>query len=772
MDRTEYQSDDQLRHSKKLSVEPTRPPAKIEGYSIQDFVGRGSYGEVWTAIDQKTGKRVAIKFYAQRSNSDVKQLAQEVEKLVVLAADRYVVQLLDVGWDATPPYFVMDYIDHGSLEDQINSGEPVLVERAVEVFRDVATGLMHLHGKGILHCDLKPGNVLLDQDGNSRLADFGQSRLQTDNTSALGTLFFMAPEQADLNSTPDAKWDVYGLGAVLYSMLTGRPPYFSEELKEKIQAAEKLSDRLKLYRKTLMSAKTPKAHRKVAGVDRSLADIIDRCIAANPKDRFPSAESVIDALRVRSLRQERKPLMLLGILGPLLLLTFMSGFGWYAFRQATGEAEDAIVDTSRQSNDFAAKLAARSAAEQLNDYFRSVRRLSRDEKFVHTLKEVLENDWLEEVRSSLSDPNKNSDPQIAQARERFRSHPTRQKLQPFLERRLSNVDGEFPQAASWFVTDRYGNQLAGVFDSGKSDTIGKNYSFRTYFTGQDKDVMGGEGEPRYAVTQDREERMMIQMQHLSASFRSQASGLWKIAFSTPVVDPETKAPLGIVAVTVNLGSLVDFDNTNDQYVMLVDDRPGDNRGVILEHPLFHEIGDGESSNRLPDALTQTKVDLAGIKETATSKDPIGESEQGEKYDSEYIAAVVPVALSSRSTASEGAAGKVEDDKQSGLVVLAFEDYGSVVDPSRKLSRGLLRMAVLALLLLLSVAVGMWFLVSRLFRDTNRRLFGAIGTATLSASSITSAPESTNKNESNSESRKQFLTERDSNSLTMEKNSDR
>jgi len=84
-DRTEHQSDEQLRQSKKLSVQPTRPPAKIEGYTIQDFVGRGSYGEVWTAIDQKTGKRVAIKFYAQRSNSDVKQLAQEVEKLVVLA---------------------------------------------------------------------------------------------------------------------------------------------------------------------------------------------------------------------------------------------------------------------------------------------------------------------------------------------------------------------------------------------------------------------------------------------------------------------------------------------------------------------------------------------------------------------------------------------------------------------------------------------------------------------------------------------------------------
>jgi len=82
------------------------------------------------------------------------------------------------------------------------------------------------------------------------------------------------------------------------------------------------------------------------------------------------------------------------------------------------------------------------------------------------------------------------------------------------------------------------------------------------------------------------------------------------------------------------------------------------------------------------------------------------------------------------------------------------------------------MAVLALLLLLSVAVGMWFLVSRLFRDTNRRLFGSVGTATMPASSITSVPESANKNESNSESKKQFLTERDSTSLTMGKNEDK
>ena len=215
-------------------------------------------------------------------------MAQEVEKLVVLAADRHVVQLLDVGWDASPPYYVMDYIESGSLEDRIKSGNAMAVDRAVEVFKEVATGLMHLHGKGVLHCDLKPGNVLLDPDGKPRLADFGQSRLNTDNTSALGTLFYMAPEQADLRAAPDAKWDVYALGALLFTMLTGKPPYYSEQLKKKIEDAETLQARLKVYRNSLIDSKLPKNHRSIPGVDRTLGDVIDRCIATRPSDRFQS----------------------------------------------------------------------------------------------------------------------------------------------------------------------------------------------------------------------------------------------------------------------------------------------------------------------------------------------------------------------------------------------------------------------------------------------------------------------------------------------------
>ena len=161
--------------------------------------------------------------------------------------------------------------------------------------------MMNLHSKGILHCDLKPGNVLLDQDGKPRVADFGQSRLTEEQSPALGTLFYMAPEQADLNAIPDAGWDVYGLGAMLYCMLTGKPPYYSTELCEKLSRRKKLGLGWKSYRRALINAPVPTAHRQVRGVDRMLADLIDKCIAANPKKRFNSVQSLLLALRERDM---------------------------------------------------------------------------------------------------------------------------------------------------------------------------------------------------------------------------------------------------------------------------------------------------------------------------------------------------------------------------------------------------------------------------------------------------------------------------------------
>ena len=139
-DQTQHQSSEEQQAARQLSVDSSQPPAQIPGYKLEKFIGSGAYGEVWTATDLKTSRRVAVKFYTRRSGAGVQQLMREVEKLLAVTSDaRYVVQLFDVGWDADPPYYVMDYIENGSLEDRLKSGNRIPASEAIELFQEVAT---------------------------------------------------------------------------------------------------------------------------------------------------------------------------------------------------------------------------------------------------------------------------------------------------------------------------------------------------------------------------------------------------------------------------------------------------------------------------------------------------------------------------------------------------------------------------------------------------------------------------------------------------------
>lgn len=736
-DQTQQQSPDDLHRSRDLSVQPTRPPAQLSGYSIEMFLGSGAYGEVWSATNNKTGRKVAIKFYSRRSSADIQLLAREVEKLAVLAADRYVVQLLDVGWDVEPPYFVMDYIEHGSLEDRLNQVDPIPTTHAIELFQEVANAMMHLHGKGILHCDLKPGNVLLDQDGKPRIADFGQSRLSTDQTPALGTLFFMAPEQADLDAVPDARWDVYSLGALLFSMLTGKPPYFSTELADQIDDTQDITHRLANYRDTLQKAEKPTEHRKVAGVDRMLADVIDRCIAVDPDERFPSVQSVLFALQNRETVRARRPLVALGLLGPLLLIGVMTLFGWWAFRQAVGDSKTEITLKANESNLFAARLAARSAAEQIDEYFRVVRQLARDEDFLAAFVAFDKDPELIKMRRQLADPNQNDAkrfPELQQIRLAFIANKVRRKLQPFLEEKMANLRGDYPKAASWFVNDREGNQVASVFEPGdRVETLGKNWSYRTYFSGLDRDLKTKEGTREfYTVSDEIESRQVIDRQHLSAIFLSKASNTWKVAFSAPiVVDNEVR---GVVAATAEVGDFVEFKNDGQMhYAILVDNRSGDNKGTVLEHPLFDEILKDSERGVIPESLTRCVVDIESIPDkvaldknhtTASSRrfvDPVGTDPAGTAYNQESIASKAAVTMREYAPPLEDSQPSTQSRSDTGLYVVAIENYQSVTEPAQMLGRRLGRLALLASLFLLLVAVGMWMLVARMLRESRQRL---------------------------------------------------
>ena len=734
-DRTEHQTSEQQRKAQELSLKPTRPPGQVPGYTVQGFIGSGAYGEVWSGTDRNTGRPVAIKFYTRRSSLDVTMLSREVEKLVVLAANRYVVQLLDVGWDTDPPYYVMDYIENGSLEDKLKQTETLSVAEATELFEEIAQGLVHLHGKGILHCDLKPGNVLLDQDLKPRLADFGQSRLSHEQSPALGTLFYMAPEQADLDAVPDARWDVYALGALLYSMLTGEPPYREPELVQKLESTSEIGKRLRYYRHSLQSLPKPTAHRKVPGVDRMLADIVDRCIAADPKDRYTSVHSVMLALQQREQVHATRPLKVLGILGPLLLLTVISVFGWNAYSSAITETDSAITEKAVESSGWAAQLAARSAAEQIDQYFAAVRKLANDDEFKKRFAEVVTNDEVKEFSLEFADPNRNGDASLDKRRTEFERHSVRSKLQkPLVD---AMADPEFPKAASWFVCDRHGTQVASKFDTESAKrTLGKNYSYRSYFNNTDRDFF--EIKPdgtKFFFVGDLDDRKHIVSSHLSGIFQSDATATWKIAFSTPLyLDGEFA---GVLAVTVEMGHFVEFKNVETQYAMMIDGRPGEHGGIVLEHPLLDDVINNRDALK---RLSQRRVDLAQLEGDRTNfVDPMGSDSLGEPFRGRWVAGVAEVERVIDQNDNEDPIRE-----PTGLKVIAVEDYESVIEPVHQLTWQLVRIAFWAIVVLLVVGLLLMYFLFRALRQSRRRLSRAYVSQTESTSlnSVDTLPQMT------------------------------
>ncbi len=738
IERTENQSPDEVKSARDLSLRPKAPPSQVPGYTIESLLGSGAYGEVWLATDRKTGRRVAIKFYTRQGAVDLSLLSREVEKLVFLSADRYVVQLLDVGWDSQPPYYVMDYIEKGSLEDELTRRGTMPVNEAVELIEEIGIGLMHLHGKGILHCDLKPGNVLLDQDDKPRLADFGQSRLSHELAPALGTLFFMAPEQADLRAAPDAKWDVYALGALLYCMLTGEPPFRDAEMIRKIESSDALEDRLAQYRILIESAPKPTSHRRIPGVDRALVEIIDRAIARNPRHRYDSVQSVMQAIRLREQAHARRPLMILGLIGPLVLLGVISLIGWNAWRGAIAQTERSITQQTLETNHWIAQVAARSASEQIDHYFRVLKDLTDDPRIQTQMAEVVDDTQVKEMLGQLSKPVDNTNKLLEPVRNRLIANTLRKALQDPLERNLA--DPAFPKAASWFFCDSAGTQIASAFTSeNPSNTIGKNFSFRSYFTGRSNSaVIKTESGEVYDVSEDSTQREHVAGPHLSDIFQSKATNTWKVAFSAPIFHEGRF--VGIAAVTADLGSLIEFQNADDQYVMLVDTRPGDYQGIVLEHPLLRKIQSESEDGRnpLPASLSTRRVaaDVVDKMNSTESdldnfQDPIGDDPDGTAYDRDWIASWADVFHKANLT---GQTAPNELRSVTGLKVIAVTDRLKAMLPSRTLGQQLAQMGSLALLVFLFVTGGLLYLVFRSLRLGRERVARISGSSTESTGS--------------------------------------
>jgi serine/threonine protein kinase len=271
-------------------VQPGAPPPLFGDYELVAEVARGGMGVVYRARQRTLNREVALKMILSgrlASPEDMQRFRAEAEAAAALQHPN-IVQIHEVGAIEGQHYFSMQFIDGRTLAHRLADG-PLPSRDAARYVRQVARAVHYAHLRGILHRDLKPSNILIDADDEPHITDFGLAKRlggdsgQTRTGSILGTPSYMAPEQAGGKIKELGPWtDVYGLGALLYELLTGRPPFKAETpMDTVVQVLENDPVPPRLL--------NPK-------VDQELETVCLKCLEKDPQRRYPSAEALADDL--------------------------------------------------------------------------------------------------------------------------------------------------------------------------------------------------------------------------------------------------------------------------------------------------------------------------------------------------------------------------------------------------------------------------------------------------------------------------------------------
>ena len=220
-----------MRSEEHVSTAPAEgaPPLLAGRYRLEEVVGRGGMADVYRAVDVLLDRPVAIKLLRAVGSDELERDRAEVRLLAALNHPGLVC-LYDAGTDENGcAFLVLEYVDGGTLAARLRSQGPLELTTVARLGADMADALSHVHAQGVVHRDVKPGNVLLDRTGRPRLADFGIARLvdatrMTATGLTVGTAAYLAPEQVAGESVTSAA-DVYSLGLVLIECITGVPAY-------------------------------------------------------------------------------------------------------------------------------------------------------------------------------------------------------------------------------------------------------------------------------------------------------------------------------------------------------------------------------------------------------------------------------------------------------------------------------------------------------------------------------------------------------------------
>jgi eukaryotic-like serine/threonine-protein kinase len=253
-------------------------------YRVERALGEGAMARVLLARDTELDRRVALKLLDSRLAEDESFRARFAREARVAASLSHpnVVTVFDVGEAGGVPFIVMEYVHGRTLEDRLGSESPLPADEVRAIAAQVCAGLDHAHTHGLVHRDLKPGNLIERDDGVVKIADFGIARALeatelTDAGTIIGTAAYLAPEQAEGGTVTPAT-DLFGLGVVLYELVTGSQPW-------KIDSLASLAGR-----------RTAAAPELPASVPADLREAIGRCLQPEPEDRPVSAAAVASLL--------------------------------------------------------------------------------------------------------------------------------------------------------------------------------------------------------------------------------------------------------------------------------------------------------------------------------------------------------------------------------------------------------------------------------------------------------------------------------------------
>jgi WD40 repeat protein len=324
-----------------------RFPHRLGGYEVRRELGRGGMGIVYEGFDPKLRRSVALKVLheAGHPTADLFIRFRTEAEAVAQLQHPHIVQVIEVGEEDGVPFVALEYLAGGSLHQRI-AGKPQPPYTAAEWVETLARATAHAHANGVLHRDLKPGNILFTGDGVPKLTDFGTARLfdprggddwadpgLTRVGEVIGTPQYMAPEQA--RGSPDEVGpaaDIYSLGAILYELLTGRPPFTGVDPYDVIHAVR---------------TQDPVPPRSLQPkLPRDLETICLKCLEKDPKRRYETADELAadlsrfrvgDSIRARPagyvrrmwIRTRQNPIATGVLIGMILAgLAGVSAFGW------------------------------------------------------------------------------------------------------------------------------------------------------------------------------------------------------------------------------------------------------------------------------------------------------------------------------------------------------------------------------------------------------------------------------------------------------------